>query len=324
VSWERLLPALGLGAEIRASKFVAYFQLVDACARPGCPVCRCLRESAVRTLDALLYEQVTDPGTRAELDRSWGFCNWHAWMSREVQNAALGIAIIYLDLLEQTRIRLGGAERELRRSPVTTGWRRLFGWGKTAGFVNARAERARCPLCRPLAGAEGSYVRIVLDHIQDPEFERAYAGSAGLCLPHLTVGLTRYPDHRGLVPLLARTNRKLEVLTREVRGFIDKHDYRKRVTFTPAEATSWTDALGFLVGRPGLFGQEIPRSGPTAAPRASGGLTLDPRAAESEPAEADEPAAAATASSMVQDLRAEIADLKRRLAKYEPPAGDAA
>ena len=120
---------------------------------------------------------------------------------------------------------------------------------KGNGFVGARAMRARCPLCRLLAGAEDSYVRIVLDYVEDPEFERAYDRSAGLCLPHLTDGLTRYPDHRGLVPLVARTDRKLEALTREVRGFIDKHDYRKRVLFTHAEATSWTRSEERRVGK---------------------------------------------------------------------------
>jgi len=53
---QRLLGQLGWRLGRRATKFVAYFQLVDACTQRGCPVCRCLREQTFRSLDALLYE----------------------------------------------------------------------------------------------------------------------------------------------------------------------------------------------------------------------------------------------------------------------------
>jgi hypothetical protein len=78
---DRLLTGLRWRAESRPTKFLAYFQLVEACARPGCPVCRCLREGTVRSLGALLYEQVTDPAIRSVLDASWGFCAWRARMA---------------------------------------------------------------------------------------------------------------------------------------------------------------------------------------------------------------------------------------------------
>jgi hypothetical protein len=47
------------------SKFVGFFRLIEACAQPGYPVCRCLKEDAVQYLDAFFYEQVNDPGDRA-------------------------------------------------------------------------------------------------------------------------------------------------------------------------------------------------------------------------------------------------------------------
>ncbi|MBI4271931.1 MAG: hypothetical protein HY615_16460 [Candidatus Rokubacteria bacterium] len=62
------------------SKFWGYFRVLDACAEPGCPVCRCLTAHSVRYLDGLLYEHVNDPGTRARLHASRGFCGWHASM----------------------------------------------------------------------------------------------------------------------------------------------------------------------------------------------------------------------------------------------------
>ncbi len=372
---DRLLRDLGWRPEARPSKFIAYFHLVDACGKPGCPVCRCLRELTVRSLDALLYEQVNDPGTRAVLDRSWGFCSWHAWMSTDVRNSALGIGLIYQGLLGQVRAWLSVTHRELSGSRIVRGWRRLFRRAEPVGLVQARANRARCPLCTALASAEDGYLHTLLDYIEDAELDRAYDRSDGLCLQHLTLALGHYAGHHGAAPLVARTLRKLDRLARDLREFIDKHDYRKQAPFTPEEAASWTAALTFLVGWRELFGNEIPRSfAPT--PPAPGSLSpREPGAGPPESAEAvrerlealafekgrlelrlreltqqlgdessrasalhyrlwsvsedrqvlemnlaGERAAAQTWEAVVRDLRAEIEQLKARLAKYEPPS----
>src|ERR1700675_101128 len=95
-------------------KFVGYFRLIEACARPGCPVCRCLVAESRSYLGALLYEQITDPGTRRAIRLSWGFCNWHTWMLPDVESSAFGAAILCEDLvtraLRRTQ-RLGSGAR---------------------------------------------------------------------------------------------------------------------------------------------------------------------------------------------------------------------
>src|SRR5215472_2076532 len=45
-------------------KFFGFFRLLDACAQSGCPACRLVEDDGRRYLDALVYEQVNDPGTR--------------------------------------------------------------------------------------------------------------------------------------------------------------------------------------------------------------------------------------------------------------------
>src|SRR5205085_1663323 len=37
-------------------KFAGYLKLVEACAEPGCPICRCVVAASHRYLDAVLYE----------------------------------------------------------------------------------------------------------------------------------------------------------------------------------------------------------------------------------------------------------------------------
>jgi len=81
-------------------RFVGFFRLVEACAHPGCPVCRCVIRDSRSYLDALLYEQVTDPDTRRAIRASWGFCNWHTWMLLEVEHSIFGSALIYEELVK--------------------------------------------------------------------------------------------------------------------------------------------------------------------------------------------------------------------------------
>lgn len=231
-----------------SAPFVAYFHLVEACEKPGCPVCRCLHELTLRSLDALLYEQVTDPTTRGALDRSWGFCAAHARAARGAPNAALGVAIIYQGLLARARARLSAAREDPDAAPAARGWRRLLRRPGVTDLAQAWAGRTRCPLCVTLTGAEAGYVRTAIEAFDRPEFEAAYARSVGLCLPHVTLALGQFPEHRGAATLVTRTLPRLDRLAEELRRFIDKHDHRSEASFTEAEAASWTEAVAFFVG----------------------------------------------------------------------------
>jgi hypothetical protein len=55
-----------------------FFNLFDALAEKGCAPCRLLAKAEHDTLDALLYENVNDPGTREAMSVSLGFCAAHA------------------------------------------------------------------------------------------------------------------------------------------------------------------------------------------------------------------------------------------------------
>src|SRR3972149_2812113 len=86
----------------------SYFDVIDACARPGCPFCRLSEETVNRYLGAILYENVNDPGTRDQLRSSLGYCNEHAWRLTATRGRAL------------VRPR-AGAPGEARDQPPTSG-----------------------------------------------------------------------------------------------------------------------------------------------------------------------------------------------------------
>lgn len=239
------------------SKFIGFFRLVEACERPGCPVCRCVVADTRQYLETLLYEQVTDPGTRGRLSRSWGFCNWHAWMLRETSDPAFGPAIIYEELVRAAIKRFeGAAQPEAGRPRGALGWLRRLG-ARTARSALAESYRGRpiCPGCRLLGESEERYVRMALQFTGDPQFDRAYEGSQGLCVPHMVRALEVGAGGAAGRGLVARTLPKLAELGRDLERFVGKHDHRNRQPFTEAESTACVRALETLTGAPGLFGR---------------------------------------------------------------------
>jgi hypothetical protein len=237
-------------------RFIGYFRLVEACAAPGCPVCRCLIEESRAYLRAVLYEQVTDPETRRVLRASWGFCSWHAGMVAEIADAIFGAAIIYEDLV---RLALERTEHLplARRAPRLPGW--LAGllrrpW-EPAAAVRYRARPA-CPACVSVADAERRYLDTLVRRFDDGDVQAAYARSDGLCVPHLFATI----DGRGgreVTTLVDRTREKWRTVGRTLASFVAKHDYRNREPYTGAEAAASARAFDTLAGTRGVFGNHV-------------------------------------------------------------------
>ncbi len=102
------------------------YDLIEACDKPGCPLCRLSNRWGERFVAAILYEEVTDPNTRGRLKESFGFCREHAWQASQVGGTLLGMSIIYRGLLAQL-------DRELDKpiTPPSTNWWQTFGSGKS-------------------------------------------------------------------------------------------------------------------------------------------------------------------------------------------------
>ena len=229
-------------------------------------MCRCLVDGTRRYLEALLYEHVTDPTSRARLRAAWGFCNWHAFMLRETSNPAFGTAILCEDLLRvigdhlagQAGVRAHAPSAPRRRSLLRRLGARL-GRDVAMPGVDAFRRRPVCPACAELADAERRYVEAALDFVDDPAFERAYEESAGLCVPHTVRALELAAGGAAGDRLVARTLPKWAEMRRDLSGFVAKHDHRNREPYTEAERTAYVRAIETLTGHAGLFPNDLGR-----------------------------------------------------------------
>jgi hypothetical protein len=291
-----------------SSKFITYFQLLDAFKEPGCPVCTRLEQGALKALDGLMYEQVNDPFTRDRLVESHGFCNWHAWMLPSVHNSALGVALIYKHLLQETLEHLEAASREVQpRGRWQRVWERLTGSRKEPLPILAwRSKKRPCYLCTFARRSEQDDLKTILEFIGEPEFTEAFDRSAGLCLPHLYAAMAVGRDHPNLPMLLTMQEKRWQDLLWELEEFARKFDYRYADEAKGRESSSWHRALDAFVGRVAVFG---PERGEPQAYKAPLGVTPVPAPTEGEPVRAVD----AEQRAEMESVRFENERLRRRI-----------
>src|SRR5207245_2366143 len=116
------------------------FEVRDALTQPGCAICQLAVRSVGRLIQSVAYEQVNDPGLRAELRRARGFCNEHAYRWLREARSVLGTALIYRDVVHASL-------QAFDAGAATNGQR----GGLLRGLLGSSANQVGeglCPACR--------------------------------------------------------------------------------------------------------------------------------------------------------------------------------
>jgi hypothetical protein len=233
-------------------KWITFYDLRDACALEGCPVCTLLSQMAYRYLDNLFYERVNDVHTRVGLYQSLGFCPPHARLATRIHDSESGIAIIYEDLLHVCQKRLQSIHQVACLPKPARGWldrwrAKITGRAQLTGILRTTAL---CPVCDHVLFFEKVYLRELLDFFTDGELRGAFDCSSGLCLPHVDRTIEVFPEHEHLPWLLEIQVKKIENLRGELQEYLRKLDYRYAHEPKGAEATAWCRAVEMMVGLP--------------------------------------------------------------------------
>ena len=234
-------------------KHTPYFELVDAQSQAGCPICRLVYKATDRYLDALLYEAVLDPQVRAKLKRSRGFCPEHAEMLRRKPGRALGVALIYRDVIRTVCEIAGQGRFEEERSPVSRIIRRLWGQGRGgASTASSLVGQEQCPACAVGEKAERNNIQLLLAHLGDERLHDAYAQGDGLCLPHFIRALDCIDDAESLRRLIDPQVARYRLMLGDLDEFIRKRDHRFRHEKYGQEGDVWLRVLNAVSGGAGM------------------------------------------------------------------------
>ena len=223
------------------------YDVIEACADPGCPLCRVSLRWGGRFMAAILYEEVTDPHTRGRLKQSFGFCHDHAWQAADVGGTLLGISIIYRGLLGQIDKALAHASPGSQKS-----WWKKLGASSSAdpGGIPGLAPVDPCPACVYLAEMEETALVALTDAL--PGNQRLREGlsqaNGGLCLPHLRRALELARSQEAFAFLQESTRTRLATLQGEMDEFIRKYDHRFRKEEWGEERDSWQRAIRWVAG----------------------------------------------------------------------------
>jgi len=242
-------------ANEKRGKWIDYFDLLDALKKPGCPLCNRMNALSLRFLDNLFYERVTDVGTRVNLAKAKGFCNWHAWMSTEIPNSGSGIAIIYKDLLDTEIRKL--SERDEARGFPDKGKRLKSRKRYRSVFLSSWVEKTSCPICESVREHERFEIGTLLDFIDEEAFSQEFEKSSGICIRHLLRIMGGFDKHPNLSLLVEKQVKKYESLSQELGEFIRKLDYRFSKEPKGSEVDSWKRVLEQFAGHREVFGNDM-------------------------------------------------------------------
>ncbi len=224
---------------------LAYFDLVESFAKPGCAVCRLVLRDVERFLGSVMYERLAESETHLAFRKARGLCNEHSWQLTKGKGNALGIATLYevaimevIKTMKPTRFRDNKSEHD----------------GPT--LADRLQPTGPCIACQLLADSEKDYVAELSRKIADPQLQDAYRASEGLCLPHFRQVLHKTRNRHHLEQLVEIQGAIWERLRADLHEFIDKNRHERMHEAMGPEGNSWLRAIEQLSGAKGVFGTE--------------------------------------------------------------------
>jgi hypothetical protein len=275
-----------------------YFDLRDALAASGCPICVRVLSAGDDMLRRLLEHSSSRDNVRNRSLASRGLCGVHAWRI-ERTNLPVGLAEAYETFLQGQLEKLQSATVP-PRGRLRSIWAQLSGWRR----------RRQCPACRAGQVMEQRDIRLLLDLITDMEFSRAFERSAGLCLPHLALALGFAPTHPNRPKLVEAHIPKIKHLQADLQDYIRREKAPIQTLSSAERDAVWTRILEWTAGKAGTFGHHR-----DLAPDGAGmGGILSPlrRGVRKAPRSGTEGAGNSQSNEPVS-LRLENAKLQRRL-----------
>lgn len=213
------------------SDFLAY-DLVEAFALRGCPICRTVADDEDRWLASFWREGRSGRDARLAFYAGAGFCRRHAWLlHRSVGKAGAPIADLYGALAERDLDRLGRTTDSRRKGRLGIG------------------PAAACSACTAAADTLSRKTYFLLELLRTDAGREAYRASDGLCRPHLAGAVDQARDEPGLVPfLLDDWRRRLARVRALLADYDRKRDVRHADEPKGDEQDSWTEIIRMYAG----------------------------------------------------------------------------
>ena len=231
-------------------KPLAYHELNDMFAEPGCAICNLLKRGVEHSISTLLYEFTLDLDVNKAFREGRGLCNEHGNQLLDHKGSSLSIAILYQAIVNDLLKVVEQPSGDPASQPMLG---RLLKPDADNSLAARLGPSRSCLVCDILIEAEERYVHALSEHIGDETLRRKYEQSEGLCLSHFRQVLRRMrnPANGQLLVTIQKTI--WAKLKAELDEFIAKNDYQ-RTDPMGIEGDSWSRAARRIAGEKGIFG----------------------------------------------------------------------
>ncbi|HTR82458.1 MAG TPA: DUF6062 family protein [Bacteroidota bacterium] len=240
----------------RNKRSIPWVRLIEGLQAGGCPLCEIVNASMHKHVDSILYEYVNDVGVRKVLHSSFGFCNRHAWLAKDVELelhsdgqhlATLHESLLHAEirLLEEASATKRTAQRKRlgRKAPDPIMQR----------ILNTIRPVEECMICAGGRRAEEFYAGQCALMYTDDEFRSLFEAERILpCRPHFITLVLEAKEPEALDYFLRQQIIKLKRLYDQLKLFLEKHDVRYKDAPHGAEWTSWIETLEHFSSKPGI------------------------------------------------------------------------
>lgn len=219
----------------------------------GCPICYLVKLSMEKYFEFLLYESATDASVHKKTIASFGMCNTHTYILKEIEEKlnsdGLNIAVLYETIL-QKEIKL---LKKIDDIEIKKSKRRFFMTKNSKEFDDYKKEiiseleaKGICPGCEHQKQSETFYTHEILRLYKDSDFREKYENEKILlCRKHFLFLINESESIDAIKYFVEIQKSKISRLYEKLSKFIEKHDYRFKNEMTDDERNSWKIVLEY-------------------------------------------------------------------------------
>ena len=212
------------------TKEIVYEELTNRMKKGGCPICDFVEFRLAEGLQRFIDEGINTPHTRAKIEWTNGFCNFHAHRLSELGDP-LSHAILYHDFMNNV----------MKNVPDKH--------SKTD-----HASHKECFFCKLQKSNDEAYTKAFLEFYSVPDFKRQYEESGMLCVPHLIkIQKIRFANKKTVKQIVDTTMEKYRTLNGHLSEIKRKSDYRyTNEKWNEEEKNAWKKVVEIFNSYPGI------------------------------------------------------------------------
>ena len=212
------------------TKEIVYEELTNRMKKGCCPICDFVEFRLAEGLARFLEEGINTPHTRAKIEWTNGFCNFHAHRLAELGDP-LSHAILYHDFMNNVMKNVPDKHSKTDHS-----------------------SHKECFFCNLQKSNDEAYTKAFLEFYKVPEFQKQYEETGMLCVPHLIkIQKIRFANKKTVKQIVDTTMEKYESLNKHLSEIKRKSDYRYTdEKWTEAEKQAWKNAVDTFNSYPGI------------------------------------------------------------------------